>query len=31
MRQRKRVAVGGVVAEKQERYVRLMSQGVANS
>lgn len=31
MRQRKRVAAGGVLAEKQARYVRLISQGVGNS
>ncbi len=31
MRQRKRVAAGGVLAEKQERYVRLISQVVGNS
>jgi len=31
MRQRKRVAAGGVLAEKQACYVRLISQGVGNS
>ncbi len=31
MRQRERVAAGGVLGEKQERYVRLISQGVGNS
>lgn len=31
MRHRKRVAAGGVVAEKQEQYVRLIAQGINNS
>jgi IS30 family transposase len=31
MRQRRRTLAGGVQAEKQQRFVRLIAQGVSNS
>jgi len=31
MRQKRRTPAGGVQAEKQERYLRLIAQGVSNA